>query len=544
MSPLATDRPLVDQLRESYSTLVGELDADLQARKAARDAERAEFWAAGTDEDRKAHIDKYEAGERSFGVAYAAKEAECDQLRARIGEEERNDARKADAAAHAPSGLSHIGDPPAVYRRDQQADHSYWADLACMHGPGDVRSAFKNRTNPQDAEERLKRHAVEMDVRAKERAAGRERRLSKMIDDAMDAELAQFRGRGIRAARIDGPSVFERRVNPSTIDGQGGYFDPPEWMVGEFIPYLRAGRVAADLCRHFDVPAGYSSVNIPKVTTPTLVAAQGANNVAVVSQDIQDSAVATGFRTFAGQEDVAVQWLDMSPGRITDEVVTEDLTAAYNLCLDNSVVNGNATVNSTGTGGPLCGLYPYTNWSATNVTCTQGSPTPANLFGTFGAQLSQIAQSRFDTTNTGFLVHPRRAYWYMFGLDGSSARPFIESEGFAPWNPGALEEEMVAEGFAFTWPSGHKVHISKNVTTADATNGASAADVSIAAKWDDVWLFESTPRARVLQEVLSGTLQVRFQIYNYAGLIVRYGGSIAIAAGTGFAAPTVNSGSF
>jgi hypothetical protein len=39
-------------------------------------------------------------------------------------------------------------------------------------------------------------------------------------------------------------------------------------------------------------------------------------------------------------------------------------------------------------------------------------------------------------------------------------------------------------------------------------------------------------------EVLSGTLQVRFQAYNYVAFLARYGQSISVVQGTGLASPT------
>jgi hypothetical protein len=60
----------------------------------------------------------------------------------------------------------------------------------------------------------------------------------------------------------------------------------------------------------------------------------------------------------------------------------------------------------------------------------------------------------------------------------------------------------------------------------------------ILAKWDELYLWEGPPRIRVLQEVLSGTLQVRFQLYNYvAALPQRRPKAISIISGTGLIAP-------
>src|SRR5208282_5336716 len=103
-------------------------------------------------------------------------------------------------------------------------------------------------------------------------------------------------------------------------------------------------------------PEGTDSINLPKITTPTLVAAQTANNQAVVSQDIVTTSVNTGIKTLAGQEDVALQLLEMAPAGLTDRAITEDLQAAYHLNLDFNVIQG--TGPNTSTAGGLLGLYP------------------------------------------------------------------------------------------------------------------------------------------------------------------------------------------
>jgi len=76
----------------------------------------------------------------------------------------------------------------------------------------------------------------------------------------------------------------------------------------------------------------------------------------------------------------------------------------------------------------------------------------------------------------------------------------------------ALNEVNVpAEGLAGRTPFGANVYIDANVPTTDTDVDASGGtyDVAVAAKWDDLWLFEGDLRTRVLPEVLSGTLQIR-----------------------------------
>jgi hypothetical protein len=53
------------------------------------------------------------------------------------------------------------------------------------------------------------------------------------------------------------------------------------------------------------------------------------------------------------------------------------------------------------------------------------------------------------------------------------------------------------------------------------------------------WLWESSLKLRALPEVLSGTLQIRFQIYAYSAFMAnRYPTAISILLGAGVAAPT------
>src|SRR6185437_16884361 len=48
------------------------------------------------------------------------------------------------------------------------------------------------------------------------------------------------------------------------------------------------------------------------------------------------------------------------------------------------------------------------------------------------------------------------------------------------------------------------------------TGGNPVYTPAITAIWDDLYLWEGELRSRTLSEVLSGTLQVRFQVYGYA----------------------------
>jgi hypothetical protein len=56
----------------------------------------------------------------------------------------------------------------------------------------------------------------------------------------------------------------------------------------------------------------------------------------------------------------------------------------------------------------------------------------------------------------------------------------------------------------------------------------------VVARFPDLYLWEGSLRTRVLTEVLSGTLQVRFQVYNYFAFMGnRRPESISVISGTG-----------
>jgi hypothetical protein len=56
----------------------------------------------------------------------------------------------------------------------------------------------------------------------------------------------------------------------------------------------------------------------------------------------------------------------------------------------------------------------------------------------------------------------------------------------------------------------------------------------ITARWQDLYLWEGTMRTRVMTEVLSGTLQVRVQAYNYVAFMGgRRPEAISVISGTG-----------
>ncbi|MFB7907650.1 phage major capsid protein [Kitasatospora sp. NPDC056076] len=468
----------------------------LQDRRAALKTELGEILTAPTSEKRDLNDDER--------ARFDAKEAEVRQIDARITELDEQLQRDEQAAAtakrYAPTGVT-VTSEPKTYERGN--GHSYFLDLMrSTVGQGDGDGGVTA------ARTRLDRHRAELDVempkRERQRAARAEREL-----------------RG-----VDEASTFERRVNPNRVDGQGGYFVPPLWLVDEYIDLPRFGRTIANSVRNMTLPSGTDSINVPKVATGTAVGVQTADAAAVTSQDLTDTFVSAPVRTIAGQQDIAIQLLDQSPASF-DEIVIHDLHADYNQKLDIQVANG------SGVSGQLKGILNVSGINA--VTYTDASPTLPKMYPFLMQALSQSAKNRKMMPNAVFLT-PSRWFWMASQLDGQS-RPLILPDTSAPWNPLALQ----TGGDGVEGPVGRILNFPLLADGNIPSNlgAGSNEERIIIARTSDMYLWEGAMRTRVLPEILSGTLQVRLQIYNYAAFMPdRRPEQISVISGTGVIAPT------
>jgi hypothetical protein len=214
---------------------------------------------------------------------------------------------------------------------------------------------------------------------------------------------------------------------------------------------------------------------------------QTADNAAVASQDLTDTSVQANVKTLAGQEDVALQLIEQSPGQIIDRVIMEDLLADYNRLVDRQVISG------TGSNGQVLGILPAANWSALGVTWTTSTVLGHAFTHVLAAMASKVSYNRFNLQNFEYLLHGRRWFWYASALDASDGKSgrVIVNPSDTGFNVDAVSQGLAAEGLVGRAPFGPNVNISPNVPTTDNTDGGGATrDVAIAAKWDDLWLFE------------------------------------------------------
>ena len=497
-------RAQLAELLNRRSALKAELDGILAAPSAAKrslttdettafDAKRAAIQALDTDEikpmqERIAEIEQIE--ERS---------AAADKLAADLGQNGAN--RNPDGR---PGGGTRVTSEPLTYQSD--GPHSYFLDLARMQlnrgdGDGGVAGAVA----------RLQRHGKEMDVEIPKREQQREQRAA-ADRDKLDK-------------RHGAASVFEKRVNPNRTDGQGGYFVPPLWLIDEYVDLPRFGRTFMNSVRNMALPAGTDSINVPKIATGSSVGVQTADAQAVTSVDMTDTFITAPVRTLAGQQDVAIQLLDQSPAAF-DEITFADLIADYNQTLDIQGING------SGSSGQLRGVLNVSGINA--ITYTDASPTLPELYLPMMQALSQVARKR-KMMPTAVFATPARWFWMASQLDGQS-RPFVLPETNNPFNPLALQTGGDVEG-----PVGRILNFPLLADGNIPSNlgGGTNEERIITCRTSDLYLWEGSMRTRVLSEVLSGTMQIRFQVYNYAAFMPdRRPETISVISGTGVIAPS------
>jgi HK97 family phage major capsid protein len=310
----------------------------------------------------------------------------------------------------------------------------------------------------------------------------------------------------------------EQRAASRTDTSSMGELVPPAWLLELTAGYLRPGRVTADLLTGLALPAGTDSINVPKITTGATVAAQTADNAATSTTDPVTGSVAAPVRTITGYVDAAIQLIEQSPlaGGL-DRLIFQDLMADHAYKLDQQVLQG------VGTAGQMYGMMTTSGILA--GTYTSGTPTGTALYTEVVKGISLIAKNRFRGAE-GIVMAP--SLWYFLASQTDTAgRPLVVPTVGGPFNAsGVITDPGGAQGAVGTL-MGVPVHL-------DAAIAAESTQLPILiAKFSDTILFEGALRTRVLPDVGSAGLTMRYQLYSYAAIAARYPTGIFKLAGTG-----------
>lgn len=347
--------------------------------------------------------------------------------------------------------------------------------------------------NDLGAQMRLDRHQHEVEV---------ETRVQRRKEIKRRAEVEE-------QLAATGESV-EFRVAPNTTAGTGGEFAPPLWLTSKFSAAATAGRVLADLVGSILLPAGVSSVNIPRIATGAVAQIQPGQGGPAPSQDETTFNASSPVVTITGDVDVSQQLFDQAPNGY-DIVAYTDMGKNYSKSLDQQLFSG------TNTNGQLLGLL--------NVTLPSGHLIDGTTFTTIALFWPGLGQAYAAVGNDRqlpperWLIAPRRWAWIASSVD-TSQRPIGTPGTAAP----ALSDYPLCGN---TPPAGSI--FGKPAYEAGAIPAGTSSDLAVACRPSDLLLFESTPKFAISQQVLSGTLQVRMQLRRYVAWIPqRLPSSIAI----------------
>lgn len=305
--------------------------------------------------------------------------------------------------------------------------------------------------------------------------------------------------------------------NVTSAAGQGGGFIPPVYLAEYAVEVARAGRPFANVLPSVPLPDVGTVITIPKMDTGASEAAQVEGNT-VSETDVTSSQISVYVRTIAGQQDISIQLLERSNPAM-DQVIFRDLALAHATELDRQCLRG-AAASSEHVG--IRGVS-----SINTVTYTDGSPTGAELLPKMYDAVNQILSNRY-LPPTHWIMHPRRAAWLASTL--SSTFPLFQQGGLYR---GVGEQDGGVVGTI----AGYPVVVDASVGT---TYGSSTNEDEIyLVRADDMPLMEGPIVTRVMDQVLSGTLEIRLQLFNYSAFASeRYPKAIAKISGTGLAAPS------
>ena len=340
------------------------------------------------------------------------------------------------------------------------------------------------------------------------------------ISDAWAARSGDFKAQ----ERLNKHQDFEARdVGTGAFTG----LVVPQYLVDEYAPIARAGSPFYNAVPKKDLPAFGNKIEISRITTGSAAAEQASENSAVQETNMDDTLLTVNVDTIAGQQDVSRQALERGgqPGFSLENIIFQDLVAAYYTKLDNLMING------SGSSGQPKGISQVSGINTT--TYTDASPTVAELYPKLADAVQEINSNRFAPA-TAILMHPRRWGFLTAGVD-SSNRPLVLPAGNNPDNAAGVGE-AAAYGQVVGSVLGLPVITDANIRT---DLGAGTEDAIYIAKVDDHIMFEDNLFQLKFEETNAGSLTTKMVVYGYVAFASgRYPKGISAITGTGLIAPT------
>lgn len=347
-----------------------------------------------------------------------------------------------------------------------------------------------------------------------------------------DVEVSYFRDlfnatRGDDGARSRLTAAQETRAS-TTAAGAGGEFAPPLWLIEDFVELARPGRITADLIGSETLPAGVSSINIPKIAAGASVGVTVTQNTTITETNVTTTSVSSGITEITGKQTVSLALLRQS-GTPLDRIILADLAEAYAVMLNTQVISGSAA------NGQLRGLI--TAGTAVTFTTTQPAVVSATATNSFYMKVLQaqstLAGARYLPADA-IVMHPRRWAWVLGALD-SSNRPLVVPSG-AGSNQVGVSGAPAAQGYAGEM-LGLPVHVDPGIPTNLGTG--TNQDVVFVLRKSDLQLWESAVETASFDATYADQNSILYRVLGFSAFIPhRHQASVQVIGGTGLVAPT------
>ena len=328
----------------------------------------------------------------------------------------------------------------------------------------------------------------------------------------MDRAL-MVRGDVEAAERLERHSrQMEYRVTPNLEAGHGLEFTVPAWINELFATAPRPGEVIQRLVREagneFVMPQGVSSIALPRITTGTEANDQ-TPNFPTDNQDVVTKEVKAQALVYSGESDWSIQAMEQSPqGAYLDSVIFKDLSASLDANLEIDLVSGRGeTLNEA------LGLLNITGINAITAT---GAVEAKVAFPKIGEAMAAVGVERKMPPDAWLMTSARLA-WLATAAD-TEQRPMILTDN-------------VGDSWPVASMSGIPVYLDDAITRVGGAN--KNEEPVFAVRSNDFILWHSPITTAVFEEVLSGSLGVRFLLRRTtASMLHRYPSGISAVTGT------------
>ena len=338
----------------------------------------------------------------------------------------------------------------------------------------------------------------------------------------MERHLTECRTDGItpygHPEAVPAPGALERATTTASYGDvptlSAGALMPTSYRPDLFAPGLYGGRVTADLCNRYSLPAMGMSISMPRITTKAAAGTQVTEATALTDSSPATTELELGVSTIGGSIDVSYQAIER--GNMVESLIMDELRMALDTHCNNQVLYG------TGSGNQLAGIIGVTR-ADTVFEKTVATVTAAKLYQVIILTNAKVAEKRLMAP-TVCIGAPRR-WAALSGAVDSTGRPLWSNQLATAQNVYAMGELMPAnlriadavggvQGLPFVVDPLMPVNF--NDADAMGTGGAFLQDRLIIANRRDLLLFERDgPMMLRFEQSKSDSLQFELIGYTY-----------------------------